>query len=66
MPQSDQCILCAHYQMGGTCDAFPDGIPGEIFDGRVDHAQPYAGDHGIQFKPLNVEDNAQSRWSPKL
>lgn len=57
MPQSEQCLLCAHYRMGtGSCDAFPDGIPEEIFTGLVDHAKPYPGDHGIQFEAYPLEE----------
>jgi len=37
-----------------VCDAFPDGIPVEIFssDFKTDHTKPYPGDHGIQYSPL--------------
>lgn len=33
-----------------ACLAFPDGIPGNILLGLVDHHEPIKGDHGIQFK----------------
>lgn len=57
MPQSDQCLLCAHYRIGmHKCDAFPEGIPVEIFTGLVDHSKPYPGDHGIQFKAYEGDD----------
>ena len=32
------------------CEAFPDGIPNEIADGKNKHLKPYKGDHGIQFE----------------
>lgn len=50
--QSNQCILCKHYTFAKTCDAYPDGIPDEIFTGEVDHTKPYKGDHGIQFEEI--------------
>jgi len=37
MPQSNQCILCMHYRFDSECDAFPKGIPKEIFTGAVEH-----------------------------
>jgi hypothetical protein len=35
-----------------SCDAFPDGIPDEIWTGKNDHKKPYPGDHDIQFEKL--------------
>ena len=51
MPQSNQCIECAHYQSQAACDAF-EKIPYEIISGEVDHDKRYEGDHGIQFEPI--------------
>ncbi|MFH1010194.1 MAG: hypothetical protein V1784_03035 [bacterium] len=31
------------------CDAFPEGIPEDIFLGKVLHLGPYEGDYGIQY-----------------
>ena len=53
--QSDQCISCNRYQMLKTCEAFPDGIPQEIYEGSHDHTQPFEGDQGLLFTPLVVE-----------
>ena len=48
--QSDQCLQCTHYRTEAECDAFPEGIPGEIFGGVFDHSQAYPGDNGIRFE----------------
>lgn len=53
-----QCDSCIHRRystkrdpLGGLCcDAFPDGIPGELFDDSVSHKVPYEGDGGIMFE----------------
>ena len=34
---------------GPWCAAFPEGIPADIFDNRVDHRNPVEGDHGLQW-----------------
>lgn len=56
-----QCGVCAHFRSpldnpdgpedARTCDAFPAGIPEEIWENRADHRQPYEGDNGIQWEP---------------
>lgn len=51
-----QCDACKHLRPKAklndsfTCDAFPTGIPDEIFYDEQDHRQPIDGDHGIQFE----------------
>lgn len=45
-----QCDVCAHRRAGKTCDAFPDGIPEEVFSNERDHRMPYPGDGGIRFE----------------
>lgn len=55
-----QCLDCKHFhgdQAGWECDAFPKGIPSEISKNQRDHTQPYPGDNGIQFEPLDESDS---------
>ena len=46
------CMWCKHYQRssGARCDAFPDGIPEEIWYSCNPHTVPFPGDHCIQFE----------------
>lgn len=56
--QSTQCIDCRHYQGLLRCDAFGDEpIPQEILSGEHDHREPYPGDNGVRFEPLNESDD---------
>lgn len=56
---SPVCTFCKHLRRPTlsdngthrhTCDAFPGGIPSEIWRGDNDHKKSYPGDHGIQFE----------------
>ena len=53
---SPVCMFCKHLRSGleQTCDAFPDGIPEDIWLGRNKHRKPVVGDHGIQFEKLEL------------
>lgn len=57
-----QCTFCTRWQSPfdtGTadqenprqvCDAFPAGIPDQIWWGRADHRRPFADDNGLQWE----------------
>src|SRR6266508_464423 len=55
---SPVCMYCVHLHLdeGRTCDAFPeqDSIPLAIWLGENDHRQPFPGDHGIRFEPVQL------------
>ena len=52
--QCDRCVF--RFADASKCVAFPDGIPLEIAEGRVDHSKPYDGDGGIRFVPSRQYD----------
>lgn len=60
-----QCAACARLrEKVGTCDAFPGGIPKNIFMFGEDHRTPRRGDHGLQFqqKPGAEAQRALDDW----
>jgi len=60
-----QCVMCRHYRGGLRCAAFPDGIPGDILTGTVNHEEPYEGDGGIRFE-AGVPTLDESRPLPEV
>ena len=52
MPISMQCYECFHYSGDNKCDAFPEGIPRQIYTGEHDHTKEFKGDNGIRFESL--------------
>lgn len=46
------CCRCAHLvnPLRHRCNAFPDRIPDEIWNGDNDHTQAGDGDNGIRFQ----------------
>lgn len=54
------CLKCKHYTPSNNsvvCIAFPDGIPIEILINQHDHREPYPGDNGIQYEPIDEESD---------
>lgn len=55
---NSQCFGCKHFNQPGdttlfpNCKAFPEAIPIHVFNNKVLHTKPVAGDHGIQYEPL--------------
>lgn len=49
---SAQCEDCVHLieRTRKRCEAFPKGIPPEIWNDEIDHSVPYPGDNEIQFE----------------
>ena len=49
-----KCVDCKHFtgtrEHPHVCKAFPDGIPDDVYWGKVSHDKPVDGDHGIQFE----------------
>lgn len=50
MEVSTQCLTCVHLREGNTCDAFPSGIPLDIWTGEFDHTQEHEGDKGVRYE----------------
>lgn len=50
------CVYCCHHRKFRSCDAYPEeaGIPVPIWLGENNHQEPYLGDHGIQFEPVDT------------
>ena len=56
-----QCTKCALFTTDHTCEAFPCGVPDEIFLGAFDHRRAYPGDDGIRFEKISKQRSAGSR-----
>lgn len=59
------CMWCKRFNEGKptrthpfVCEAFPDGIPDDIWHNEFNHRHPHEGDHGLQFEPKNKRADA--------
>jgi excisionase family DNA binding protein len=52
------CYNCQYFReaKSGTCEAFPDQIPDQIWSGDVKHNKPFHGDRGIRFKRKMIRE----------
>ena len=59
-----QCTTCKNIFEGTTnCKAFPQGIPEELLEGKWDHTEPYPGDNGILYDPVDPENPASAPFA---
>ena len=50
------CVFCQRInrvERNWTCEAFPDGIPDPISFHYIDHREPFEGDQGLRFIPVD-------------
>lgn len=58
IPAQSQCAACSHLdrkQEAQQCEAFPSGIPEEIWLNKVSHTNSYPGDNGIHLDLIPLE-----------
>ncbi|OBZ11881.1 hypothetical protein A8L34_16295 [Bacillus sp. FJAT-27264] len=55
------CVFCKHFNRDDranmSCMAFPNGIPSTIQDLKFIHTTPYPTDNGIQYEPVNEQQD---------
>lgn len=45
-----------------TCEAFPNGIPGDIIVWKADHREPFPGDNGKTFAVNPKKEGSYAEW----
>lgn len=54
------CPICKHYQFGGVCTAFPEGIPLMFLSGQEGHTEKIKGqENDIVFEWITPEAQKQ-------
>ena len=69
VPAQSQCTACSHLDRQDVspedpqCEAFPSGIPDEIWLNQVAHTSSYPGDNGIHLEliPLDIYQPPQAQ-----
>lgn len=54
--RSFQCLLCKRFHGNSdkpTCDAFVEGIPKELWLGKVDHDKPFKIKNELLYIPID-------------
>jgi hypothetical protein len=66
--RSPLCLTCRHRTPDPErprCEAYPEGIPGDIFWEGYDHRRPFPGDRGITYDPIRPGDAERHGWPPQ-
>jgi hypothetical protein len=64
----DSCLFLRipeSYSAKPTCDAYPDGIPADIWWGGSDHRQPREDDNGLQYGLMPGREDLLDRWADR-
>jgi len=55
------CFRCRHLLVYPFCTAFQGDIPDEIREGKNNHFEPFPGDHGVQFEPIEANKEGDAK-----